>query len=60
MKRKTYDPITFPPKLIDFLVRRSQPFVEPHKSLHTMLVGAYMQGMSDALEALRRKDNPHG
>ncbi|TSA51863.1 MAG: hypothetical protein D4R44_06890 [Actinobacteria bacterium] len=56
MKRKSYEPMTFTPVLIDFLVRRSKPFIEPHKSLNTMLAGAYMQGMADALEAFKRKE----
>ena len=40
------------PKLLDFIRRRSRPFIEPYKSLETIVAGAYIQGMNDALDAL--------
>ena len=47
-------PITFPPAILDFIYRRSTRFIERHKSLETMVAGAYIQGVLDALERTRK------
>ncbi len=46
------DPIMLTPILLDFIRRRSSPFIERHKSLETIVAGAYIQGMNDAIDAL--------
>ncbi len=38
MKR---EPIILTPQLLDFIGRRSKPFIEPHKPLETIVAGAY-------------------
>ena len=46
------DPVIFTPALLDFIRRRSAPFIQTHKSLETIVACAYVQGMNDALDAL--------
>jgi|CXWL01.1.fsa_nt_gi hypothetical protein len=47
-------PLVLTPALEDFIRRRSRPFIEPHKSMETIVACAYIQGMNDALDALGR------
>ena len=47
-----YPPLVLTPALEDFIRRRSRPFLEPHKSLETIVACAYIQGMNDAIDAL--------
>jgi hypothetical protein len=52
-------PLDFPKEIADFIYRRSTRFIERHKSLETMVAGAYIQGMNDAIDALEYlKDQP--
>ena len=49
------------PQLLDFIARRSKPFIAPHKSLETIVASAYIQGMNDVIDALHispRKGTP--
>ncbi len=48
------EPLDISPKLLDFIRRRSRPFIEPHKSLEVIVASAYIQGMNDALDAIGR------
>ncbi len=49
------EPIYFPPAILAFIYRRSTQFIERHKSLETMVAGAYIQGVLDALERIKHE-----
>jgi len=54
------EPVEFSQSLIDFIHRRSRPFINSYQSLETMVGNAYVQGMNDAMEVLMARREERG